>query len=414
MAKSKSSTTITKAAPKAGEAKPEVKETEVVKKTETVVIVPSDTPYQLNKEQVLKASNALIKFIGSKEDKSAKKNLLKDDEDSNERAQAIWLNFTTKKFSTDVRKLKPIQVPLPHPIHDLTTITVCLIVKDPQRTFKDLIVAAGLSSTVTRVIGIGKLRAKFKSFESLRLLRDSHDLFLADDNIVRMLPPILGKTFFQHTNKVPIAIETPPNNAEKLKKKIVKALSSTMIHLTPSPNTSVRVALSTFTGEQVAENVQAVVNAALENKKLPGGWRGARSIHIKSPNSAALPIWMTPQLFDEDDVLSAEAAATKDQKFLAKQGKQTAKNKERAQKKKAKNQQRKAALPPADEEAEVDKPEKEEKEKKPAGEKITKSTEKLVDASIKEQKKRKRVVDVLDKGLDASVKEAKKLKAKKL
>jgi ribosome biogenesis protein UTP30 len=183
-----------------------------------------------------------------------------------------------------------------------------------------------------------------------------------------------------------------------------------MIHLTPSANTGIRVALSTFTGEQVTENVQAVVNAALEKKKLPGGWRGARSIHIKSPSSAALPIWMTPQLFDEDDVLSAEAAAAKDQKFLAKQDKQAAKNKERAQRKKE-NQQRKATLPPADEEAEAS---KRKEEKKPAEEKITKSTEKLVDASVKEQMKRKRVVDVLDKGLDASVKEAKKLKAKKL
>ncbi|RPB15616.1 ribosomal protein L1 [Morchella conica CCBAS932] len=411
MAKSKSST-VTKAAPKADEAQPEVKKTEVAKKTETVVTVPSDTPYQLNNEQVLKASKALIKFVGSKEDKSAKKNLLRDDEDSNDRAQAIWLNLTTKKFNTDVRKLKPIQIPLPHPIHDITTTTVCLIVKDPQRNFKDLIAVAGLSSTVTRVIGISKLRAKFKSFESLRLLRDSHDLFLADDNIVRMLPPILGKTFYNTTNKVPIAVETPPNNAEKLKRKIERALGSTMLHLTPSANTSIRVALSTFTAEQVAENVQAVVNAALGNKKLPGGWRGARSIHLKSPSSVALPIWLTPQLFDEEDVLTAEAAASKEQKFLEKQEKQNAKNKERAQKKKEKNQQKRAAIAPADEESEDDKSEGE--EKKPAEEKITKSTEKLVDASVKEQKKRKRVVDVLDKGLDASVKEAKKLKAKKL
>lgn len=57
MAKSKSSTTVTKAAPKADEAKPEVKKTEVAKKTETVVTVPSDTPYQLNNEQVIFLSN---------------------------------------------------------------------------------------------------------------------------------------------------------------------------------------------------------------------------------------------------------------------------------------------------------------------------------------------------------------------
>lgn len=63
MAKSKSSTTVTKAAPKADEATPEVKKTEVVKKTETVVIVPSDTPYQLNNEQVMFLFNLCANLV---------------------------------------------------------------------------------------------------------------------------------------------------------------------------------------------------------------------------------------------------------------------------------------------------------------------------------------------------------------
>jgi ribosome biogenesis protein UTP30 len=70
-----------------------------------------------------------------------------------------------------------------------------LIVKDPQREWKDKVQEANLSK-VTKVIGVGKLRDKFKPFESKRQLCSQYNLFVADDRVVEMLPKILGKTFF--------------------------------------------------------------------------------------------------------------------------------------------------------------------------------------------------------------------------
>ena len=73
---------------------------------------------------------------------------------------------------------------------------VCLITKDPQRTYKDLVKEKKLEM-VARVNGISKLKAKFKGFEAKRDLCNAYDIFLADDSLVHFLPKAIGKTFFE-------------------------------------------------------------------------------------------------------------------------------------------------------------------------------------------------------------------------
>ena len=45
-------------------------------------------------------------------------------------------------------------------------------------------------------MGVDKLKGKFRPFEARRQLLQDHDLFLADDRVVPMLPKLLGKIFF--------------------------------------------------------------------------------------------------------------------------------------------------------------------------------------------------------------------------
>ena len=102
---------------------------------------------------------------------------------------------------------------------------MCLITKDPQREYKDLLkeknikgvtrvrpppCPRALRSTTPRltvdadlpwrrrqVLGLTKLRTKFKQFEAKRQLLGMYDRFLADDRIVPMLPKLLGSKFWQ-------------------------------------------------------------------------------------------------------------------------------------------------------------------------------------------------------------------------
>lgn len=86
--------------------------------------------------------------------------------------------------------------PLAHPLVDPRTSAVCLITKDPQREYKDLLEKHGIRF-ISRVVGIEKLKGKFKPFEARRLLLKENELFLADDRVIRLLPGLLGKKFFQ-------------------------------------------------------------------------------------------------------------------------------------------------------------------------------------------------------------------------
>ena len=83
-----------------------------------------------------------------------------------------------------------------HPIVDPRVSSVCLITKDPQREYKDLLESHGIRF-INRVVGIEKLKGKFKPFEARRMLLKENDLFLADERVVPLLPGLLGKKFFE-------------------------------------------------------------------------------------------------------------------------------------------------------------------------------------------------------------------------
>ena len=73
---------------------------------------------------------------------------------------------------------------------------ICLITKDPQREYKDLLEEHNVKF-INRVVGIEKLKGKFKPFEARRMLLKENGLFLADERVVPLLPKLLGKIFFE-------------------------------------------------------------------------------------------------------------------------------------------------------------------------------------------------------------------------
>lgn len=85
--------------------------------------------------------------------------------------------------------------PVAHPLLDPRTSPVCLIVKDPQREYKDLLASQNIT-LISRVVGVEKLKGKFKPFEARRQLAADHELFLADERVIPLMPKLLGKIFF--------------------------------------------------------------------------------------------------------------------------------------------------------------------------------------------------------------------------
>ena len=238
---------------------------------------------------------------------------------------------------TDQKRLKPRKVLLPYSLHTSPITSICLITPEPQRQFKDAIAHPSfpttLSKRITRVISIKKLKAKYRSFESRRQLRDSYDLFFADDRIVTYLAKCLGKTFYNSTAKrpIPVSLQAPKSAERKnaalpstkprkepadtksiaappaLAKEIERTLATAQINLSPSTTTAVRVGLASYTPEQLAANIEAVM-AGLAGKLV--GWKNVRAVHVKGPNTMALPIWLAEELWVEEEmVLEDEEAA---------------------------------------------------------------------------------------------------------
>ncbi|KAK5175594.1 proteasome-interacting protein cic1 [Saxophila tyrrhenica] len=301
---------------------------------------------QLDPSQTLRASTALLKKIQSDQATktvTAEKPSLLADADENEAADDIpvWLVLTTKKHIIDKVRLKPGKIALPYPYLDTSdaTLRICLITADPQRKFKDLIAHPSfpleLPTRIKRVIGLEKLKAKYKSNESRRQLLGEYDVFLADDRIVTFLPTVLGKVFYRGGSKRPIPItmegkrqnfDEQGNKRRKLAeggtkvvkeevtpaavaKEVEKTLSSTLVHLAPSTTTSVKVGKSSMEPEQLQANVTAVTEAMVE-KYVPQKWRNVRAVHMKGPDTAALPLYLADQLWeDEKDVLEEAPAA---------------------------------------------------------------------------------------------------------
>lgn len=74
--------------------------------------------------------------------------------------------------------------------------SICLITKDPQREYKDLLKDNNVNF-VSRVVGITKLKGKFRGFDARRALLNENGLFLADERVIPLLPKLLGSKFFQ-------------------------------------------------------------------------------------------------------------------------------------------------------------------------------------------------------------------------
>ncbi|KGG51905.1 hypothetical protein DI09_24p260 [Mitosporidium daphniae] len=141
------------------------------------------------------------------------------------------------------------------------------------------------------IISIEKLRKEYKPFEAKRQLIASFELFLADRRILRMLPPLLGKSFFEK-KRLPIPVKLPQSPDKVSFLKIIEEASRTTPLYFPSNGRciSIKVATLDMPLEEIEANILTVLSHAI--KQIPGGsLNNVQSVHIKSTSSTALPLY---------------------------------------------------------------------------------------------------------------------------
>jgi len=305
------------------------KSKQVTKKVEKKAEAPlttkkqNETPYQLDTAQVERAANALVAHMKKhKEEKEATgtKDLMADEDEAEQADQPIFLSISTKKHVNNTNSLKPTKIALPNPII-ASDAKICIFTKDPQRAYKDLVASdafpATLRERVGRVLGVEKLKKKFKSFEQKRALLADYDIFMVDERVIKIVAEFLGKVFYGSKSKRPIPIrltagafvdktvkkDKEPQNVvgtpQGVAKEIESALNSTYLSMSASANTSIKIGNLSQTAAQIKENTEAVI-AAIIPKHIEQGWRNVRSLHIKGPATKALPIWLADELWVDD------------------------------------------------------------------------------------------------------------------
>ncbi|KAJ3314512.1 hypothetical protein HDV04_006051 [Boothiomyces sp. JEL0838] len=229
-----------------------------------------ETP-DVDRKQIEKAVKALFKWSAKQEKQN----------DLIEKQDKFWLVVTTKKMP-DRKRVKPEGVLISNSLYNDKEI--CLFTKDPQKDYKEKLSSEGVENV--KVIGLSKLKAKYKPYEAKRELAASYDLFVTDNRIVEFLPKMLGKTFFQK-KKIPVTVDL---RKEHIKPEIERVRNSTFIHFNMGTCISIYVATTEMTQEQCVENIVDVWN---ELDKIPGKWDNILSINLKLTESISLPIYAT-------------------------------------------------------------------------------------------------------------------------
>jgi ribosome biogenesis protein UTP30 len=235
---------------------------------------PSKIPF----EEVVKQSSKAIKAL---QDYKKKEESKKEEED-----EFILLILSLKKIAARA-SVKPHRLPIPYPWREPSdpSVSVCLIVKDPLETEKQRIPSLPCLHYIDSVKGLAN---KHKPFEAKRLLCASHDMFLADERVLPLLPKVLGKVFFDK-KKLPVPVDL---KGKDILKELESAMSATYLHLSTGPCVAIKIGKL---GQSVA-HLQANLGAILKqvDSKLPnGGLSNIRSISVKTGNSIALPIFET-------------------------------------------------------------------------------------------------------------------------
>ncbi|KAG2224055.1 hypothetical protein INT45_004936, partial [Circinella minor] len=213
-------------------------------------------------------------------------------EKDNSVIETVWLTIATRK-NIDLIKSTPLSIPLRHAIQTPAT-RRCLFTKDPQKTFKDLLISKKIKG-VHKVIGISKLKKEYGSPEKKRALFSEYDAFLTDKRIAHLLPRILGKEFYKK-RKEPMPVDLMK---EDLQKEILRAVRSTFMQFNYGNFYAVKIATTGQSDVQAFENCMQALPHII--KGVYGGTKNIRSLQIKTSESTSLPIYDAGKMDEENN-----------------------------------------------------------------------------------------------------------------
>ena len=256
----------------------------------------------LDSEPVQQALRALYTFVARQaEAKKTTATPLFDDDGF------IYLQLSLKK--TPVKPTtKPIPIPLIHPLLTPSS-SICLITKDPPRPSPTTTPSSSRSSRSSSrpypylppaslqsyftahpipsltLLPLTQLRREYHRFADRRALLSLHDLFLADDRVLPLLPSLLGAKFFDKKRQ-PAPVDLRVHDKAQA---VRAAMQCTWMFVPSGSSMQVKVGRLSMSRAEVGENVMAAVEAVV--RRVPGKWRNVQMVGVKTQDSITLPVY---------------------------------------------------------------------------------------------------------------------------
>jgi len=282
---------------------------------------------QVDKNQIKKAVNALLKYHTSNDNEKTNNDLLGNDTNIHLQfglGQAVFSNDKNNPSTNIKPNMKPKRIPIPHSLYQteetqMTTLeeaNICIFVKDEKskKLLQEIQSTSELSEKsshlrhIKKIIQLPKLRKNYNTYAQKLELVNEYDIFFVDDRILPMVGECLGKIFYKR-KKQPIPIRL----GWDIPVFIRDCLHSTFMIL-PFGGlcVSVRAGRTNMPSDHIIDNCISIITHAVSNH-IPNAWSNVQNIHVKLTNSIALPIYKaTLDLSSNNN--NNESTTTKDSK----------------------------------------------------------------------------------------------------
>jgi len=182
---------------------------------------------------------------------------------------------------------KPTRVKLPHSLFSLDEEdnTICLFCRSDDKESITAFLEKNPIAGLTKVVSINDAKKHYVQIKDKKQLLKDHTHFITDSRIAGQLYNILGNTFSSR-NDYPVQINF--TNPAQLPKLVQTVIDSTYFH-NAGKNISIRMGHTGMPANFVLENILEGLPFAIE--KLKNEWKDVHNIHLKTSDSAALPIY---------------------------------------------------------------------------------------------------------------------------
>lgn len=163
--------------------------------------------------------------------------------------------------------------------------TICLFCRSDDKESITAFLEKNPIEGLTKVVSINDAKKHYVQIKDKKQLLKDHTHFITDSRIAGQLYNILGSTFSSR-NDYPVQINF--SNPAQLPALVKTVISSTYFHF-GGKNISIRVGHTGMPATHVLENILEGLPFAIE--KLQNEWKDVHSIHLKTSDSAALPVY---------------------------------------------------------------------------------------------------------------------------